>query len=516
MAVGVIGGPAGYATVEGPQRNYIGDAMSNAENLAFKYREEKRQEDERKAAIKKANEVKDDFKGDMSVTGNTTLNDLTLPYAMEAKRKYAENAYKINNTNDPAERQRLMQANNKIEQSFSVTAQIPDQLNKIQADLIQGVKDKKYSERDAARVATMLDSIQSGKGRAYIDEYGQPRIDVYKVDAAGKPTGEIATNQTISELMKSLNPHLASTYDEDLGKETKDYKINEIVREKGGQKLTTQLKGQRELENADAFANRVLNEPHNVFEISQRTGIPEIDIEGLKSHVEKEYLSRLREVDKQERDSSYESLQETKRQHRIENARAARKEAKEDSVIIGETPTILKDKIVEGVRLSDGTKSYPIEGALIGKEGKGTQATNIFVSPKGKMFLRIEDIGFEGDSKKTSGLSEQGKRNIEAYKKANPNDKKLENYQIQIGDQVDVTTTDRAPKGRLLDFGKDGSEISRYAQKMNTTVRELQEKYLPAKTESAYTSTQEKAIKTALKNNPGYTRAEIISALKLK
>lgn len=305
--MGVIGtGSGGYATVD-KTRDYIGEAAANVEGNMFRYREEKRLKDDKAEAKRKANEVKDDFKGDMAVTGNTTFNDLMMPYAMEAHQKYSDNVRQINATTDAKERQRLMQVNQKIMQSFDVASQIPTQLNKVQQDIVDGIKDKKYSERDAQRVATMLDAAKSGKGRLYIDEYGQPRMDIYKLDADGKPTAEVAKNQSMAELISTLTPHLRATYDEDVLKETGNYKINEQTTEINGEERTVQKKGEREIANATAFADRILGEPHNRYEIAKRYGIDEKDGDALRTKIQEDYINRIQEVDKQKHDYGHDN-----------------------------------------------------------------------------------------------------------------------------------------------------------------------------------------------------------------
>ena len=295
MAIGKAGA---YATLTPPQDNYIGDALAGVQDKF----ELKRKEN---LSTLEKNKVKNDFDSKITLTGNTSINDLAIPYAMDAKRRFSENVNKINSTRDPAERTRLMQANEKIKQSFSVAQQLPTMLNEKQAELAKGVADGKYNQRDADRVAGLLDGLKTGKANAYIDDFGNMRISVYGLDKDGKPNGIVESDKNISELIKSFSPHLSSTYDKDIADITKQYKIDETVTEQGGQKITTQQIGQREENAAETFANRVLGEPNNLYEISQVTGIPESNTQALKDYVKTDFKNRLQQVNKQERDSGF-------------------------------------------------------------------------------------------------------------------------------------------------------------------------------------------------------------------
>jgi len=305
MAIGKAGA---YATINPPQQNYIGQAMSNVEDLGFKYREEERL----KAAQQEKNKVKDDFDAKIDVTSNTAMNDMVIPYAMNAKRTYSELTNKLNTTRDPAERTRLMLARDKIKQSFSVAQQIPTLINQKEAEIAKGVADGKINPRDADRVAGFLDGAKSGKGRAYIDDYGNMRVSFYALDKDGKPNGQVISDKTIPELLKDLTPHIASTYDKDISDFAKSYKLDETVTEQGGQKITKQVIGEREDKAIDDLAERLLSEPHNLYEISQVTGIPKSDKQALKDYIKQTTKSRIPQVNKQERDSGYSAEQLSK------------------------------------------------------------------------------------------------------------------------------------------------------------------------------------------------------------
>jgi len=94
-------------------------------------------------------------------------------------------------------------------------------------------------------------------------------------------------------------------------------------------------------------------------------------------------------------------------------------------------------------------------------------------------------------------LTKAGKERLAKYKKANPDIKNIDYNLVGFapGEYETVTTSTAVVK------------------KTNPTAAKPKAKVVE-KTKT-YTATQEKAIAEALKKNPGYTRAEIISALKI-
>lgn len=404
MAIGKAGA---YATLT-PQDNYIGDALSGVQDK-FELRRK-----EREANLEK-NKVKNDFDSKIDITGNTSINDLAIPYAMDAKRKYSENVAKINASRDPSERTRLMQANEKIKQSFSVASQLPTMLNEKQAELAKGVADGKYNQRDADRVAGLLDGLKSGKGKAYIDDYGNFRISVYGLDKDGNPNGVVESDKNISELIKSFNPHLSSTYDKDISDITKQYKIDETTTEKNGQKITTQQIGQREEDASEVFANRVLGEPNNLFEISQITGIPESDKQALKDYVKQDFKNRLQQVNKQERDSGYaaeqlarEKFKYDQGQDAIRNAREAERlklqkdKAKKDEpegtqVGTEVSTTVYNQKGYNGAIVPKGSKQITIvTPGHKSKDGSFVAVRKSFMDKDGNVYVNVREKNVKG------------------------------------------------------------------------------------------------------------------------
>ncbi len=497
----VIGGEGGYATVNPVQENYLGNAMAYVDNLGFKYREEKAGQNKLLADAEKARREKQDAdlkeaqelakRTNISTTG-IVPNDVKLKEtARNLAGIYSQGTTEYRNAKTPQERTLAEIKMSKSLASIDQLKKFADDFNANTSDLIENKGDR-YDPDSVTENAAETDKFYNGQYVMDTTPDGEVLVSTYDVGPDGRPSKVTGKQMNQAQLLERYrgrpNINFAGEgkgesdiqgFEKSLGKPEEIYK---------GGKITTSYRNGNE--KSEAFAQSYINDPNRMQKIVKLMGGP---VKNFNEYTPEErdaaykYVKTISDgVVKQSAKPDYQSQQIALAKTKEANDEAERryqrgKDAKEDVVIIGETPTVLAGKTVNGVRLTDGTKSYPIEGALIGKEGKGTQATNIFVSPNGKMFLRVEDVGFEGDSRKTSGLSEQGKRNIAAYKLKYPDDKKLDNYEMKVGDQVDITTTDRTPKGRLLDFGKDGPEISRYAQKMNTTVSGLEDKYLGKK-----------------------------------
>lgn len=524
MAIGKAGA---YATINPPQQNYIGQAMSNVEDLGFKYKEEERL----KAAQQEKNRVKDDFDSKISLTGNTSINDLAIPYAMDAKRRFSENVNKINATRDPAERTRLMQANEKIKQSFSVAQQLPTMLNDKQEELAKGIADGKYNQRDADRVAGLLDGLKTGKANAYIDDFGNMRISVYGLDKDGKPNGVVESDKNISELIKSFNPQLSSTYDKDISDITKQYKIDETVTETGGQKLTTQKIGEREDQAAETFANRVLGEPNNLYEISQVTGIPQSDVNALKDYVKTDFKNRLQQVNKQERDSGYAGEKLAKEKFAYEQGQDAIKnklardkfeadknkdksKEEDNGTKVGTevSTTLYNQKGYNKSTVPKGSKQITIvTPGHKSKDGSFVAVRKSFVDKDGNVYVNVREKNTQGRRLKTGAPANSTKEDDYTYPERSVNynlSKDVSNDAITA-----ILTTQNPDTGENF---KDVTEFREWTKERIGTPAKKESKTAPKKESGKkYSDVQEKAIQDALAKNAGYSRQEIIQALGL-
>lgn len=425
MAIGHSGGA--YAKVESTP-DYIGSAIQDVEQNAFKYREEQRVAVAKKKADADA-ESKDLAehlsKYNVDLTGNQSVDDLTHTYAKDVFNRYADNVRKKHNTNDPRERQRIDLENARMDQSFDTLTQVPKMLNAKVQEIAQGVKEGKYNPKDVDSIQKMLGQLESGKAKLYIDETGQPRVNIYETDSEGNPTGVIAKEKTLAELVKSTEPHLASTYDKSILDITDKYNIDEKVSEAGGNKYTTQVKGKREDANAAAFADAVLGQPHNLYEISNRTGIPENDVEKMRTYIESDFKNRLAEKRKQEHDYSFDTEQRAKRKEAKEEIKTTvtntndvqlQDDFNKKEILVKGKKTLVnvpideKDLLPKHWTLSQPVKVKNIGGQLSGLSN--AEITSVFLNDKGQVVVAgvapKSKTGKSGTATRTKSYDEEG------------------------------------------------------------------------------------------------------------
>lgn len=388
-----LGGVGTYGTVE-KSPNYMGASIQNVEENAFKYRQQKALQDEKKAK-KEEDDAKDladhlaTYK--VNVSGNESIDDLAHGYANDAFNNYAENTRLKNQTTNPRKRQEYDIKNARIDQSFNTLKQIPEIMIAKAKELSDGVKDGKYNPKAVDELQKTMGQIEKGKARVYVDENGQPRFDVYDTDENGKVIGILSKGKSMAELIKSFDAPLASTYDKDIEGITNKYVIDEKVYESGGNKYTSQVKGERENANAKNYADAVLSQPHNLYEISNRTGIPQTDTEKLREYVETDFKNRIAEKKKQEHDYAYDNLQLAKDE-------AARKNSKEDKEAKEEIPVATNVSDVDFIE--DIHKVYRKDGT--DKKGEPTRSVTIDKSgllPNGYVFKKGIDISNVGGEK---------------------------------------------------------------------------------------------------------------------
>lgn len=417
-----IGQRNSYGTDAPISPNYLGDALTQVDNMEFRNRQEKRLIADKKEAERKANLVKDDFDPTVELTGNQSINDLSIPFSIQSAKRYSDNVNKINATTNLAERSRYMQENQRIKQNFDNYAQVPKILNTKMSEILAGVKEGKLNERDAERAGHMLDSLNSGKARVTLDENSIPRLTTFKVtptgelelDAQGKPI-VLAENQDLASMIKSFEVHPNSTYDTDLASATDKFKLDKNSWETNGNKITREVKDQRTEDVANAFAQAKVSLPHERFELSQRTGIPETDIDALKQVVAKQFKDKINETKLQDHDYAFDT-----------NARENRKEAKEEV----QSATAQFGEYREDNFLGDKDKGKHISG--------DTVLQNMVTFPENK--LTFKNLGGER-SKLNSGF-------VEGITK----DKNSNRFVITGKALKDKNVKFKMPDGKLLDL----------------------------------------------------------------
>lgn len=406
---------AGFLTETPIQPNYIGDALKNVDENAIKIREEKRKADEKANLLKKQNEVKDDFDAKAELTGNQSINDLTVPFSMESSSAFSNNISKINNpSTSPQERQQLIQANNKIKQNFDTYKSIPSLINAKMAEITKGVEESKLNPRDAERAAHLFDGLNSGKAKVYIDPYGVARMTTYKVDengqletdSDGKPI-VLEKDQDVAAIVKSFQVHPNSNYDKYLLDNTEKFKLDKKVWETGGNKFTKEIKDKRTNDAANAFAQGVVSQPHERYELSQRTGIAENNVKALQEVVTKQFVNRIHEEDMQDHSDAY----DTNRRENIKQAHDFKKEDEKNKQTVSDAGIVTKTGYVGGefddkgnnkggLEVPEGAKYVTFSGVNRPLPNKQTEnLKTVYKNPNGDGYIFVVEQS-QGETKK--------------------------------------------------------------------------------------------------------------------
>lgn len=516
-----IGNRGTYANIQAPKDPLL-ETLQNIEEVGFK----KRAEDRLIADKKKAEEAKQlaedvawDGKFDPTIVGNSKIDDPMLSMAFRAKEEVGKIRRDLRNPNlSYDEKVKLNSRLNRISQSFEVANQTPKIILEKAKEIAKNIKD--YDPDSVNLIEGIAKQLETGKYEAYYDENGTARVKIYKTDENGKPIG-ILKETTIANLANEFQPRQKSNYNKLLEDAVKNTAVNDITTQTGARILQTKGVNPEIAESkGDALARLIISNPDEAYAAAKRFQIDQKDTESLYKAIKKDYKESLDKLVKEDIDSA---LLTEQRQ-----SRKQAKEEKEKEIMIGD-PTVIIDegKTVSGVKVQKGTKSHPLGNVIIDSgQGKKQKATNIYVSPGGKMYLRVEETGFEGKSENQKVPNESGLRKLNSI---NPKTKKkYTEDELFAEDFKTVTVSDKKPVVKMLDFGKDEGEIGRYALKMGYDgARSLMMDFIERsggdefivtpdeRKQKKYSTRQEQAIQAAIKANPGYSREEIIKALGL-
>lgn len=524
---GVIGGSAGYATVNPTQGNPIGDALANVENSAFRYRAEKREEDQLKAQA--ARQLQEDRRRDMEdsykfskdnpfIATGTGLDAVNRQSYMNAKDTAAKAYAEYLKTGDMKHRAVY---ENAVASVNNISA-FPKQINALKEDWVKNAGS--YNAESLKRKAALLDQIASGQIVQTNDANGNPKYTVFDRDETGNINKLAHKDLNSDQLLKLLTPEkgfnidgkdgFIDLFNKNIGKERKVIEgtgLNAVEK--------TYNPGAEDL--AKIMANDAVNDRSKMYETLQRMGMDPEDSKNYTDDTVKKaaatYLEKMLMVTapttvSKKPDTSIEmlNLARTKeyndeRQRNITNSREARKEAREEGngTTWGQVQTVKQGDSNRntGIKVSIGDKVIQVVSE--GKKDKtgASQATKaIAVHQDGNISVAIDkNVGTDPMTfePKIKQVTYNTKTNMGGVERAL--------IGLETNDGVKITNLKQA-KAFIKSYA-GVPEKPKAAPKPAAPKKETAKKY---------SSIEEKAIATAMKNNPGYSREEIISALKLK
>lgn len=289
----VIGGNAGYATVEGPQRNYIGEAMANVENSGFKYREEQnalneqKKREERELRQERDDELKDalafDQKYRVSDTGIQSVDTKIHDVSLKLKQLYAQANQDYRSAKSNAEKTAAYQKMSNAMGGLSTMKQFPDAYNASTEQLTKGLSEGIYSEASSKRKAAELDKFANGQYIVDVDDRGNILFSTFDMDENGQVSKVKSKDLTAQQMLQNFNPtkafnidgtgpgtkkgdSLIKIYNDNIGKERK------VIEGTGlNAKEKTYNPGAEEL--AKTMALEAVQDKDKLYELFDRIGI---------------------------------------------------------------------------------------------------------------------------------------------------------------------------------------------------------------------------------------------------
>jgi hypothetical protein len=339
-------------------KDYVGNALQNVEDNAFRVRQERRLEDQIKAKRREEDEKAlaehlKNFKVDL--TGYKSFDDLGQGTAQEYFNAYADTARKLQNTTDRNERLKLKTEQARLDQNIFALKQIPGFL-KDKAEFIAKNIDH-LNPDDVDIIQRQMKALDNGNAKVYLDENKVPHINVYDVDKDGKITGLLVKEQPLAEYINSINPHGKSNYQDIIQDAIKNTGYKTTASQNGAYTYDNKIVPD-DVKNrtAESVAQLVYSNPNERYVMAKRLGVSEDDEKAIKTAVMNDYKSGLDEVHKQGIDTGY------------LNYRLAKKKDEKDEIKVN---SIVFDNTRRDDFLPDDAKGKYVGASTVLKNGLG-------------------------------------------------------------------------------------------------------------------------------------------------
>lgn len=538
-----VGGPAGYLTVE-PTQDYIGQALTSVNNDLFRRRAEKREEDQIKAeALEREIEQRNkEFKQNSElnekypfVATGTGIDASNMQGVQNAKQTYANAQSNYTKTGD---KKYLAIANNAMA-SLNALSNFPKKLVAIKDDMVANAD--KYNPTSLKLAAEQLDRLSNGEIIQTNDANGNPRFTLFDRREDGTISNIKGVDMTAEQVLKTVTPvsyfdknDFVERYKKGLGKERK---TTEIV----GNKEVTKTYNPGSEELAEVMASDAVKDRDKLYNGLDALGYNPNDtrlytnpqaLNEVKSYY-KDMLTAVAPESKSEKSDfkqanfelSKSKFNADQRQRNIDNARKDRKEAEDreerrkDDAKIGSPKNVASAGYTgQKVAVKAGDKIIPVSDKGIKNEsGFKSALKEVVVHKDGNI-----TYSFEENNPEDWILSPEGKAKIAKDPEYKP---KTTDYLPQKPRTGNYKASGKNAKANEAESGilnvKNPETDSNFkslqeANEYFTRKSGVKQKAKTSSTSKKYSSIEEKAINTAMKQNPGYSREEIISALKLK
>lgn len=367
MAIGRAGS---YASVA-PIQNYLGQALANIEDNAFKYRQEKRLADETAKAEEEKQQAqadKDFLEGkkvtEVSLSGYNLLDIPNQKYGSDLFMLYTDKKDKLRTEKDRDKRNSLLSDLSNIEQNIKLVNNSVALLKEKEDFLVKNYDKLDPDSRDA--MAKRINALQQQNFVYEVDEKGNTNVILYdkeNLDENGKP--KVISREPLSDVVRNTKAYTKSNYLDVLKKavdttgfeETKQPDGSYIVEKKD---VTPEVKTR----NSNNYANILLSDENEKYALSKRANLPMTDEQGLKEAARQEYLGALPKKEFKEKnyqELNYQLAQKREARERQKDARDAQEKAKSTVTYATKTGKFDTERdIIKGIKMPKGTNTiYP-------------------------------------------------------------------------------------------------------------------------------------------------------------
>lgn len=425
---GVIGGNAGYATVD-PLQNHMGQAMSANDDLAMKYRTLNDEAMRRKAAERLAKdklaadqEEKDKLELDKTkndMTPYSTINGPLSEAIMQLKKQYAEASHQYRNNFGLSESEKLKHMDT-MNNSLSTLGRL-SQNSKLLNDNLKNFKDHAgdYDQDSYDEFMHRLSSLENGQYKLDLSN-GNQNVTIANPDGKGEPV-----TMSFEDFVNGKKVYRKSEADKTLQDRIKSWEATPYASDNGAIRLKGTKWTDRDTKEAQSFAGSLVATEHDRYKLAKNYNLPVDDVEGIKSRVFAEIKNGVKlekEVTEHaDKALNYRMSQDKKKEdeakpvattlsgadfmddyHEIDGGKMVIKDGKK--VFVG-GKRVSKKRSKEGIY--ENGMSFPKGLAYKnagGKEGMNNLSINsAFINKKGQIIYTADVLDSKGVSTKTAG-----------------------------------------------------------------------------------------------------------------
>ena len=422
-----------YATVN-RSANYFGGAMQNAQDNAFRFRQERKvKEDEAKA--EKQAELENVKIPDLKniATLNSNIEKAKAKVALDTRQAFLDAQNAINNSKTLEEKQLAYAKANNLKNNYDLLNSFSTQIN----DKTKYLTDNfdKLDEQSSSQAMQKLLMAGKGYGDIEIQEDGQIMYSVN--DENGNPLTE---KQTLAGFLGSIEDEVLkkSTFEDELVKSVNSVGTLTKVDDLGNQTIENiGVTPENKEVSKNAFIKSLLGDDSNRRIYARNNNIKQDDTDAIIKSVSDLYDSKFDETHKKTFNTAIMNYNAGRDDESYQRWKDAQAKAKTDAEENDKKPSIKEPSIIttagdkDGKNIQKDTRDFPITNAIIKNAGgTETKATNVYVNKGGKIYLRVEKHGVGSETSKDGTTS----------------------------------TTSKLMEVQMLDFGKDADQIGRYAK----------------------------------------------------